>query len=373
MQKKPERLRGIDTIRCLSAFLVVLGHALHFVNELPVAMGGGVRIPLFGGGLGATLLLFTAGFMSVYTAWNRFGVEGQSFRYLKRRAARLVPLYWFYTTLWLVVALAIPSLVTHSGISVLHVITSYFFIPFSREDGGFFPILSLGWTMNYIFVFDVITAIVLLGRREYAFVTILLVCAAAISVHPFVENVGPLYFWTGKYLVMYAAGATAAFLYRYRQTFADKWAVNGPFSFALLVALSLLASAFLQGPTTLDVTRDFLFLFPIATAMGIVAVLTRERGSSIIASVRNKMAASSYSIYLSHPFILGVFVVAWKKSGLYEFIPGSVLLLASVVGSIFGGYVAHRFLEVPINRAVDKLFSRSAARGVEPVAGGSTI
>ena len=373
MEQKRARLSGIDTIRCLSAFLVVLGHALHFVNELPATMGGGMRIPLFGGGLGATLLLFTAGFMSVYTAWNRFGVEGQSVRYLKRRAARLVPLYWLYTTLWLAIASAIPSLVTHNSTSFIHVITSYLFIPFASQEGRFFPILALGWTMNYIFLFDLITALALMGRRASALVTILLICTALIFVHPYVDNSSPLYFWTGKYLVLYAAGASVAFLYRYNPGIADKWSLSGSLSFILLVALSLLASVFLQGPTTLDITRDFLFLFPIALAMGVIAILTRERGSSMIASFRNKMAASSYSIYLSHPFTLGAFVVVWKKSGLYEILPGNVLLGVSVVGAILVGYVAHRVLEVPVNKAVDKLFSRPPAHEAEAVAGRSTI
>lgn len=294
-------------------------------------------------------------------------------RYLKRRAARLVPLYWLYTTLWLAIAWASPSLVTHNSISFLHVITSYLFIPFAREEGGFFPILALGWTMNYIFLFDLITALALMGRRAFALVAIVFMCVALVVIHPYVDTSSPLYFWTGKYLILYAAGATAAFLYRYNPTIAEKWGLNGQLSFALLAALSLLALPFLQGPTTLDITSDFLFLFPIALVMGVIAIITREKGSSIFSAIRDKMAASSYSIYLSHPFTLGIFVVAWKKFGLYEFLPGNVLLLVSTVGAIFGGYVAHRVLEVPMNKAVDKLFSRPAALGVEPVSGRSTI
>lgn len=94
-------------------------------------------------------------------------------RYYQRRAARLVPLYWLFTTFWLVIAFGAPSLVTHSAPKIGHIVTSYAFIPYAREDGQFNPILALGWTMNFIFLFDLITGLAIRFTRHTALTVII--------------------------------------------------------------------------------------------------------------------------------------------------------------------------------------------------------
>jgi len=357
---KTKRLVGVDTLRAFAAVLVVVGHDLHFINELPHALGGGIHIPMFGAGLGAILLLFAAGFMSVYVGWNRFGEAGQSSQYLLKRAARLVPFYWFFTTVWLLIALLLPQLVSAKFPSAASIIMSYLFIPHRNADGFIYPILALGWTMNYIFLFDVITALFLRFRRDLAIAAIILTSAALAVAHRWTFQMDPaIYFWTGRFVVLYAGGALMSLIYKTWVEPAGGFTLNGWWSTFLLLGGVAASAPFLQSPFGYEFTHDFIALLPIVAFMGVVAVLTRESASTPIQWVRDKVAMSAYSVYLTHPFTLGIAILVWKKAHLYTVLSPWMLFVGALVASLIVAYVVHVTIEVRVNKlAWSLLFGR---------------
>lgn len=356
---KSKRLNGVDTLRALAAILVVLGHDMHFINKLPEAYGGGITIPLFGGGLGAILLLFISGFMSVYIGWDKFGRAGEAKDYLLKRAARLVPFYWFFTALWLCVAFIAPNVVSQSMPKLSEIVQSFLFIPYARDGGGIFPVLALGWTMNYIFLFDIITALVFRFQREWAVAAICAIVVALLLIHTIGIESAALYFWTGRYLILYAAGAIVAFLYKrfYQKPNSPK--IGPLLSLAMLIGLTLFASRYLHGPFSLELTFNFVHLFPIVLAMGIVALLTFESKENPFLRLRDEIAAMSYSIYLTHPFSLGIAILIWSKAALYQYLPIQALFFGALIGSLIIAYVVHILIETPVNRVAAKLITRS--------------
>ena len=65
-----------------------------------------------------------------------------------------------------------PDIITHNNISLEHVATSLAFIPSLRTAPGFYPVLVLGWTLNYEVMFYLAFASVLWLPRRVALLTL---------------------------------------------------------------------------------------------------------------------------------------------------------------------------------------------------------
>ena len=367
------RLPGMDTARVLASVLVVVGHALAFVNELPPERGGGVTLGNFTPGFGAFLLLYVAGFMTFYVGWNRFGQPGASGKYLTARLTRVVPLYWAFTTLWLAIALLLPGATSGATPDAAHIVTSYLFIPFARGDGDIRPILSLGWTLNYIVLFYLVAAALLPLGRKRALTILAAGTAILLAVHPFLRWSTILHFWSSSFILMYVAGAGAAYLYKTR--IEPRGLSIGAWPSAILIVLLLIAVmplVRLWGETDeTALTLPFLGMFAIATALIAICLLTVEKGGAV-AKVRDEVALSSYSLYLSHPFVLGIGIELWKALGLYNYLPGSALFAALLLGSLIAAWILYYIVERPLVRFLGKRFGSQEARAPrapDPVGG----
>jgi exopolysaccharide production protein ExoZ len=72
---------------------------------------------------------------------------------------------------------------------------------------------------------------------------------------------------------------------------------------------------------------------------------------------------ASYSIYLSHIFLLGALRVVWAKFGLEHSsaIYAVAFAVASMIIAIIGGAVTYRYLETPMLRVLQGLYRRRRA------------
>jgi exopolysaccharide production protein ExoZ len=104
------------------------------------------------------------------------------------RVARIVPLYWLMTLVVFFGAVLKPDLFNSTTANLSELLKSLFFIPYQKESGQMYPMLFVGWTLNYEILFYGVTALALLLLRErrFAFITLLLgalfFCASA--MHP---------------------------------------------------------------------------------------------------------------------------------------------------------------------------------------------
>ena len=79
---------------------------------------------------GVDVFFVISGFVMVHASRGLFARPGASGVFLARRLARIVPLYWGTTTLYLAVALAAPCLLNSALLEPWPVLASYLFIPF---------------------------------------------------------------------------------------------------------------------------------------------------------------------------------------------------------------------------------------------------
>jgi exopolysaccharide production protein ExoZ len=95
------RLGTIQVLRALAALMVALGHLQHEALTLAAAKTNGFS-PVFLGlsGVGVDLFFVISGFVMVFGSRKLFGEPGAAATFMARRVARIVPLYWLMTSLF---------------------------------------------------------------------------------------------------------------------------------------------------------------------------------------------------------------------------------------------------------------------------------
>ncbi len=130
-------IKNVQVLRALAANAVLLSHL--FIVEQKyghgfVALPAGVDL----GRRGVDLFFVISGFIMAMIAQQSTQWHG----FLLDRITRIVPPYWFYTTLVLIVALIAPGIVNSSYQHPPSAWLSYLLIP---QDVP--PLLAVGWTL----------------------------------------------------------------------------------------------------------------------------------------------------------------------------------------------------------------------------------
>src|SRR4051794_18560267 len=146
------------------------------------------KAPLWGvpWSMGVDLFFIISGFIMVWLTKEQFGKPDVAPRYLLRRIIRVVPPYWFFTGVMIVVVLLSSGRARNTTIGLQQIATSFAFVPWPRHDGTFSPILSQGWTLNYEIFFYVCFAVALTVRS--GLVWLVGAFGAFALVHPFVPE-----------------------------------------------------------------------------------------------------------------------------------------------------------------------------------------
>ncbi len=77
------------------------------------------------------------------------------------RIVRIVPLYWMFTTAYVMAALLTPASFFIVKLEPAHILKSYLFIPATHPNLGLVaPVYTLGWTLNYEMFFYLLFGLV---------------------------------------------------------------------------------------------------------------------------------------------------------------------------------------------------------------------
>lgn len=167
-------LYSIQVLRAVAAIAVVAAHAQGMAVRISMRSGVPNPLPdLVGGAAGVDLFFVISGFIMVHVA--QFGSATGAQIFLLRRLIRIVPLYWFATTIVIAFWLFVRDM-GFGDTTWRDVLASYAFMS-TREGAAhqFAPLLGAGWTLNYeMFFYLLFAASVFLPRRS----AVLTLCAA---------------------------------------------------------------------------------------------------------------------------------------------------------------------------------------------------
>ncbi|MCJ2071913.1 acyltransferase [Methylobacterium sp. J-030] len=348
----------IQILRAVAALMVVWHHARHEAELLALRSAGpapepGTVLPWWGG---VDLFFVISGLVIVLASGRLVGRPGGRARFLAHRIARVVPLYWLVSLLYLGLALARPDLVGDAAALVhepVALLSSFLFWPAARPDGTIQPLYGLGWTLNYeAFFYALFAAGLGFGLRGAVtwLVASLGLLAAAGAAWPDLPL--PLRFWVNPIVLEFAAGAGLALIYR------DGLRLAAPVR-AGLAALGLLglilAARWLADLGEADgILRPLLVGIP--AALLVASALGPGRNAAQVACLPGwtralvRLGDASYALYLVHPFALRLVREILLRLGAAPVLHPYGAMVLMLTASVVAALLVHRFVEMPLTR-----------------------
>lgn len=342
---------GVQILRGVAAVMVVIFHAGTLVRDRFPAIGD--HLLLRAGAGGVDIFFPISGFVIMVSGAGLAGRPGGWRSFLWRRLVRIVPLYWAVTTLKLAAVTAVPGMALHTRLGLWHVLASYLFI-FARAPGGaVLPVVPVGWTLNFEMFFYLVFAAALFRGRPVLPVLVAAILGVAALGLAFPHRSAPLTVFD-PVVLEFAAGALIA-------GFAGTGRRLGPRTAATALVLGFLV---LIGSDALPMPMAGVWRLLFWGLPGIAIVLAAVSLEPVLRRWRfglpRLVGDASYSIYLSHGFVLPVIGVLAVKAGLAG-LPGAAPVFAlTILASIAFGVVVHLGFERPLTRWLRQTLRRRA-------------
>lgn len=339
-------ISSIQVLRALAALMVAIHHVQPDAALLAEMAGASFqRSDLLPWMAGVDIFFVVSGFIMVHASQGLFGRPGAAGLFLRRRLARIVPLYWAATSVFLLIVLVSPSVLNSGTPSLAQVAGSYLFWPMLSTQGLAQPVYSLGWTLNYEMLFYVLFAAALVLPARWTLPAVALALAGLVVGESLAGPLAlPFGFWGQPIVLEFAAGMGLAVL---RQ---KGLRLQG----GLRVLVGLAGVAVLVAAAHGGEGQSIWSVVAWNGSAAVLLVLAAGCGRDGPVPPKPVRALAtigdaSYALYLVHPFVIrGLREVALRAGGLS---PGLYILLA-LGGSIVAALMIHRWFERPMTGVV---------------------
>jgi len=300
-------LLSLQVLRALAALGVLAWH-VQMLAEQALGLTGLLPSMLLGCA-GVDLFFVISGFIMVHSSSSLFGRRDVALTFFARRLARIAPLYWLVTGVLLISLLRSSIDFDSLGWSWTMVWASFLFIPYARPSGAFWPVLEVGWTLNFEMFFYLIFAVSLVLPRRWA-VGAVTALFSAIVVMRVIGGPWPAWFeFLGRPILLefcFGMAIALVFLAGFRL---PRIAAIGLFAAA---CASIVASSLLGA----DALAWRAVVWGVPAAAVVLSVLSFQRPARIgfFARAFAFLGDASYSLYLVHLPIMLVVVRPLKRA-----------------------------------------------------------
>lgn len=318
------KIDSIQVLRFFAAFSVMMVH-----------------LPVFEFGIwGVDIFFVISGFIMMYVTENN-----EKF-FLLKRIFRIVPLYWILTLGVFALAIFVPDVLNNTTANIVHLIKSLFFIPFDKNGTGHFPILFLGWTLNFEVIFYFLFSLSLVFFKENRmiacsiFIIIFLVFNKIFSEKNFIFET-----YANDIFIEFIFGMM---LFTIWKKYKNKISTNLSNHFICLAIL--LVSIFILN--YYNFSRSVSYGLPsLILAVYFLFFLNHLKFPKILVSLGD----ASYCIYLLHPYVIQFFYKILEINE-YDIIIELVFTLIISVIVFIVSLLIYKFIEFPINGSLRKKF-----------------
>jgi peptidoglycan/LPS O-acetylase OafA/YrhL len=330
---------GVQALRAVAALLVVAMHAdqMWHMRLDPTHAEDFWRT----GAAGVDIFFVISGFVMMVSARHLAAVRGWRV-FAWRRFERIVPLYWIATTLKVVSVLAAPALVLHTVLRPGDIVASYLFLPWHNAAGEIGTILPVGWTLNVEMGFYILFAAAL--ASGWGLLRLILPClAVAAAASVFVTPDWPaVALYCDPIVLEFGAGLCLGAL-----TVRGRNLPAAPAAIALVAGFALLLAVPPVLPRVLSWGVPAVLI--VAGTIGLEAWFRRTLPRWLL-----MLGDASYSIYLTHAFVLAALGAVLQRVGLP--LTGSFAIAVGVgcLLSAVAGVVCRLVLEVPLLAALQR-------------------
>ena len=324
------KIQSLQVLRALAAWLVVYHHYMQVFHSFNSTSSIGEFFSSRGG-FGVDLFFVLSGFM-MYLAASRPSTDGWSF--FIKRLFRVFPTYWFFTFVIIIAVALIPSAFIYNQYTAYTLIQSLLFIPHENVSGlGIYPVLTVGWTLNYEVLFYSILAICLaIFKRKGIYI-----CCALILLFPIVfysfDNVTMSVIKNPK-MWQFVFGMAIGYIFLKYKIIEIQLFKTGLIS---LIAGGIVLSG-IVGYGLIHTTISASLI-----VIGFILINNLFNEKNLLTQFLIKLGDYSYSTYLAHILVLGV---------LFNFFGGNpsplkevfVIILLSLITYIISHY-SYKYIE----------------------------
>lgn len=304
--------------------------------------------PIFLGlsGVGVDLFFVISGFIMVYASERLFMAQGGAMAFLTRRIARIVPLYWLMTTVFILTLLLMPGTLSTGLPQIGEVIRSYLFIPYQQAGTGLMqPLYKLGWTLNYEMFFYLSFALFLFMSPRAAVYAVAAVFSLFVIIGAGFNGLPPVIrFWSNPIILEFAFGALIGLACLEGNRLS-------PVPALLLVAagLILLQAGDWMGIEPVGGLRPLIWGLPAAMIVaGLSLGPADSRTDEGEPSLPQRLGDASYALYLLHPLVIRALRIFWDKTGLSNAINPWFFVLIGLAILVPAALWMYRWIEKPL-------------------------
>lgn len=322
------------SIQFLRAFasILVLFHHISYKDQI---YGNDVLSFFTIGEIGVDIFFIISGYIMMHSTHQKPVKAGD---FIVNRIIRIIPLYWTFTIIALIIYIVMPDKINSSGGATV-VFESFVLFP---TEGKY--LVQNGWTLRYEFLFYFIFMISLfLKNKRFIAVTIFGLFLVGIWLNP--SNLY-LSFVTNDLLLEFLFGIFL-YLMRYRYS-------NDNIGISILVFFTSISFLyyFKQNPEATEIRAIY---YGIPALLFSASFLLLEQKLKNFESVILLFGNSSYSLYLVHPFVLVACALIFKRfaSSTVTFDIGFIFVM--FLASIIAGMATYKYVEVKQIRLIKNL------------------
>lgn len=343
------RIEPLQFLRGLAAVLILSKHALYEVDLIsPIDFNYGNYTHYI---VGIDIFFVLSGFIMIYISQGLWGFQNAK-EFFLRRVVRIVPIYWFYTSVLAAIAILIPQVLGNAEFLPFDFIKSLFFIPYVNTAGDLQPLLANGWSLNYEMYFYFIFALCLLLPMPYS----LMALGGYFLITVFTEFAGAqsmfANFYSRPIILEFLAGAIIGFLF-IKNIRLPSWCFYIGVTFVVSAMVALLFTNTLEAHG-IDYNKPLVGILS-------VLLLVLPKGAENLRMPRwgVKIGDSSYTLYLAHPFAIGAITQLILLTDTALIIHPWLIFAVIFAVSIYGSFIAYNLIEKPALKWSKKLvFSR---------------
>ncbi len=350
---------SLQILRGMAALSVVLFHVSDMLVQYTDRHGLFCRFASMWhtGAAGVDLFFIISGFVMVQSTRTRFQQSGSSWDFMVRRLIRIVPLYWLYTSVMLILVL-LPFTLKGQVFSGLYTVKSYLFIPaFNPASGLDLPLLAQGWTLSYEMYFYVIFALLLRFQERFLLPAISTLFFLSVMVGLLLETQNPiLKVLTSPLLLEFVLGCHLARLVNKR---------NIPSRICYSLIAGGLAALFFSRNLGFNVELRLIVWGIPAFFLATGCVFLEKNGIGFIPGrqLLTMLGDSSYSTYLTHTFVVLCFSTMLKRKLIFHGVHNDLLVVGSVIACLLVGYISYMYFEKSFSRSLLNIFLRAKTVG----------
>lgn len=341
------QLYGIQVLRALAALMVAVHHVQSDAGFLAERAGTQFSASnLLPWTAGVDLFFVISGFIMVHASAGLFGQTGGARLFLARRIARIVPLYWATTTLFLLTLAASPALINSAAPGAGQIAASYLFWPLPNAAGALQPVYSLGWTLNYEMLFYALFGAALLLPARLVVPATTLALTGLVAAQAAIPLPLPFGFW-GQPIVLEFAGGMAIALLRDRG-----FRLDGRLRLLLVAAGVAILIAATGNEWAQTPWGSLAYRGPAALLLVTAAACGRGQSApSALVRQLARLGDASYALYLIHPFAMRA-----MRELFLRIAPGAtgLFIATALLAAVISALAVYRWFEKPMT----KLFRR---------------